>query len=602
MSTKLQKIWEDRVLRGKVAREKWATEFKIKMGRDYFEGRNNPGYPADEWINVNKIYSHLSAQLPLLYSIDPYFYVKVSKSFSTEPTDIAQMEQRGKIRQAYLNYLKKELQLKEKARLGILDAHFEYGVLKVRRASDSKKHPHAGQPILDDDGKKMKGEDGETLVYPDALPVNERYEICRVHPCDIIFDEDAGPLEDSWGFIAQHMCMKKSEALDDPRYKRSAVKSIKSKAKDAKDEKKGVLGTVASWLSREEKEDAEYVDIYEIYDLKKREFLACADDADDLLIEPKPCPAGIDKHPFSVLFFMPRDNSAYPIPPVFNALDPQKEYSLSRSRLLTHRKRFNRKYEVDVNKLQDPDTELAKLESGDDGTMIRVMALGAVNPIADAPLDQQGLQELMLLNNDFVEIFGTPGASRGVADADSATEASILDHRLEVREGDKLSMVVDWITTAAKKLDQLVQYHIDRDEAVKITGPQGEFWQIVKQQDYEKINGEFEYTVNLGASQPRLPQIERSQWIAFMSQVVIPFPHILTSPSIMKRMAEMFGIEDEAAIEEFRLLGAKIMSGQMPMPGGQGGGPSDNPVAAVLGAALGPSGGNTNGGGSPMAQ
>jgi hypothetical protein len=267
MSTKLQKIWEDRVLRGKVAREKWATEFKIKMGRDYFEGRNNPGYPADEWINVNKIYSHLSAQLPLLYSIDPYFYVKVSKSFSTEPTDIAQMEQRGKIRQAYLNYLKKELQLKEKARLGILDAHFEYGVLKVRRASDSKKHPHAGQPILDDDGKKMKGEDGETLVYPDALPVNERYEICRVHPCDIIFDEDAGPLEDSWGFIAQHMCMKKSEALDDPRYKRSAVKSIKSKAKDAKDEKKGVLGTVASWLSREEKEDAEYVDIYEIYDL-----------------------------------------------------------------------------------------------------------------------------------------------------------------------------------------------------------------------------------------------------------------------------------------------------------------------------------------------
>jgi hypothetical protein len=602
MSTKLQKIWEDRVLRGKVAREKWATEFKIKMGRDYFEGRNNPGYPADEWINVNKIYSHLSAQLPLLYSIDPYFYVKVSKSFSTEPTDIAQMEQRGKIRQAYLNYLKKELQLKEKARLGILDAHFEYGVLKVRRASDSKKHPHAGQPILDDDGKKMKGEDGETLVYPDALPVNERYEICRVHPCDIIFDEDAGPLEDSWGFIAQHMCMKKSEALDDPRYKRSAVKSIKSKAKDAKDEKKGVLGTVASWLSREEKEDAEYVDIYEIYDLKKREFLACADDADDLLIEPKPCPAGIDKHPFSVLFFMPRDNSAYPIPPVFNALDPQKEYSLSRSRLLTHRKRFNRKYEVDVNKLQDPDTELAKLESGDDGTMIRVMALGAVNPIADAPLDQQGLQELMLLNNDFVEIFGTPGASRGVADADSATEASILDHRLEVREGDKLSMVVDWITTAAKKLDQLVQYHIDRDEAVKITGPQGEFWQIVKQQDYEKINGEFEYTVNLGASQPRLPQIERSQWIAFMSQVVIPFPHILTSPSIMKRMAEMFGIEDEAAIEEFRLLGAKIMSGQMPMPGGQGGGPSDNPVAAVLGAALGPQGGNTNGGGSPMAQ
>jgi hypothetical protein len=142
--------------------------------------------------------------------------------------------------------------------------------------------------------------------------------------------------------------------------------------------------------------------------------------------------------------------------------------------------------------------------------------------------------------------------------------------------------------------------HIDRDEAVKITGPQGEFWQVVRETDYEKIEGEFEYSVNLGASRPRLPDIERAQWIAFMSQVVIPFPHILTSPQIMKRMAEMFHIEDEAAIEEFRQLGLKIMSGQMPMPGGQGGGPSDNPIAAVLGAALGPQGGNAGGGGAPM--
>lgn len=599
-ASKLQKKWETRVLAAKKAREKWAEEFKIKMGRDYFEGRNNPGYPAEEWINVNKIYSHLAAQLPLLYSIDPYFYVKVSKSFAIDPAAIAMMEKRGKIRQAYLNYLKKELQLKEKARLGILDAHFEYGVLKVRRASDSKKHPHAGEPILDEDGKGMSDEGGKPLVYPDELPVNERYEICRIHPNDLLFDEDAGPLEDSWGFIAQHISIKKSEAMEDSRYDKKAVKSIRPKAKADDKKEKGIVGAVRSWLAGEAPGEDEYVDIYEIYDLKKREFLSYAEDADDLIMDVRPCPPGIDKHPFSILGFMPRDNSPYPIPPVFNALDPQKEYSLSRSRLLTHRKRFNRKYEVDVNKLQDADTELSKLESGEDGTIIRVMALGAVNPINDAPLDQQNLQELQLLNNDMVEIFGTPAQARGVADSDSATEASILDKRLEVREGDRLSMVVDWITTAAKKLDQLVQYHIDRDEAVKITGPQGEFWQIVKQQDYEAIDGEFEYTVNLGASQPRLPDIERAQWIAFMSQVVIPFPHILTSPSIMKRMAEMFKIEDEAALEEFRQLGLKIMSGQMPMPGGQGGGPSDNPVAAVMGAAMGPMGGNTNGGGSPM--
>lgn len=604
MATDLQKTWEGRLDRAKKKREEWAEQFRVKTGRDYFEGNNNPGYPVDEWINVNKIYSHLSAQLPLLYSIDPYFYVKLKKSYSIDPTQIAEFERRGKIRQAMLNYLKGELELKPKARLAILDAHFEYGVMKVRRASDSKKHEQAGEPIKGEDGKQLKGEDGEKLVYPDYIPVNERYEICRIHPCDFLFDEDAGPLQDSWGWLAHHTSMKKSDALEDSRYKRSAVKSIKPKSRQGKKkENVGLIGTIANMLTgRPDKSDDEWVDIWEIYDLKRHQFLAIAEDADELLISPKACPPGIEKHPFEILRFMLLDDSPYPIPPVFNALDPQKEYSLSRSRRVTHRKRFNRKYEVDVNKLEDVDTELPKLENGDDGTIIRVQSLGAVNPITDAPLDQQEILELQMINNDFIEIFGTPGAARGVADADSATEASILDKRLEVREGDKLSMVIDMLTGTAKKLDQLVQAHIDRDEAVKITGPQGEFWQTVKKDDYESINGEFEYAVNTGASQPRLPDIERAQWIAFMSQVVIPFPHILTSPTIMKRMAEMFHIEDEAAIEEFRQLGLKIMSGQMPMPGGQGGGPSNNPIASVLGAALGPQGGNANGGGSPMMQ
>jgi hypothetical protein len=606
MKSEVQKKWEERIQRAKKVREDWAKEFQTDLGRQYWEGKQNPGIPAEEWITVNKIYSHLQAQLPLLYSMDPYFYVKLKKSHAIDPQSIAQMEAKGKVRQAMLNYLKGELGLKPKARLGILDAHFEYGVLKVRRASEAQEHPQAGKPILDDNGNELKDEQtGKPLVYPDRLPVNERYELHRVHPCDYLWDEDAGPLEDSWKWCAQHMQMSKARALDDKRFNRSAVKSIKGKARSdsEKDRKKtGLMTRLASKFTKDDDDDL-FVDVWEIYDIESREFLMIAEDADDPLIKPRSLPPGIEKHPFSILRFTLRDNSPYPIPPVSPAIDPQKEYSTARSRLQTHRKRFNRKYEVDTNKLAgDADAEISKIESGEDGTCIRVMALGAVTPIKDAPLDQQNLQELMLLNNDMVEIFGTPAAARGVADADSATEASILDKRLEVREGDRLSMVVDWVLDAARKLDQLVQFHIDGEEAVKITGPQGEFWQIVKDTDYQNIEGEFEYSVNLGASQPRLPQIERSQWIAFLSQVIVPFPHILTAPAIMKRMAEMFGIEDDAALEEFRQLGLKMMSGELPMPGGQGGGPSNNPVAAVLGAAMGPMGGNTNGGGAPTVQ
>lgn len=596
----INKQWAERIQCAKKARDEWAARFQVEQGRRYYEGQQNPGYPHDEWITVNKIYAHLQAQLPLLYSVDPYFYVKLKKSFAVDPVNIAAAEQKGKVRQAMLNYLKGELKLKEKARLGILDAHFEYGVLKVRRAAAWQKHPQAGNPILDDEGEPLKDEAGGPLVYPDQLPVNERYEIERIHPCDFLWDEDAGPLESTWHWVAQHIRMPKSEALENPNYSKKAVKSAQGKKRD--DDKADKRTGLITRILRTEEPDETYLDLWEIYDLEKREWLVFAEDAKDLIMEPRSIPLGVERHPFCVLRFSLLDKTPYPMPPVSPAIDPQKEISLSRSRLLTHRKRFNRKYEVDRNKLADPDRDMSKIENGEDGTCVEVLALGAVNPIKDAPLDQQNLMELQLLNADMVEIFGTPGSARGVADSDSATEASILDKRLEVREGDRMSMVVDWITDVARKLDQLVAVHIDRDEAVKITGPQGEFWQVIREADYEKVEGEFEYGVNLGASQPRLPDIERAQWIAFMSQVVIPFPHILTAPQVMKRMAEMFHIEDEAALEEFRQIGLKIMQGMMPMPGGQGGGATDNPIAAVMGAALGQQGGNVNGGGSPMLQ
>jgi hypothetical protein len=606
----LQKCWNERIERAKKAREQWAKNFETQKGRDYWEGRQNPGYPEDEWITINKIYAHLQAQLPTLYSIDPYFYVKLKKSYQVDPQRIAEFEAKGRGRQAMLNYLKGELDLKSHARLAIQDAYFEFGVLKVRHASDSTKHPHAGEPILDEDGEEVKDpETGKAMVYPDTLPANERYELTRLHPGCFLWDADAGPLEPSWNWCGDYRVISKAEALEDPTFDKKAVRDAKGgdrsvvdrKDGDAASKPSGIISAITSAFSRK-KDDEVFLKVWQIWDLKKREFLNYCETASSLFTEPRSCPPGVEKHPYSFLRFTLRDDSPYPFPPVSPALGPQKEVSLSRSRLMTHRKRFNRKYEVDVNKLMDADTELPKLESGDDGTIVRVMALGAVNPINDAPLDQQNLQELQFLNNDLVEVFGTPSSARGVADSDSATEASILDTRLAIREGDKLSMVKDFVITAASKLDMLVQFHIDKDEAVKVTGTQGEFWQVIKESDYEEIEGEYQYSVNVGASQPRLPEIERSQWIAFMSQVVIPFPQILTAPSVMRRMAEMFGIEDDAAIEELRQLGLKMMSGQMPMPGNQGGGPSNNPVSAIMGAAMGPMGGNTNGGGSPMAK
>jgi hypothetical protein len=295
-----------------------------------------------------------------------------------------------------------------------------------------------------------------------------------------------------------------------------------------------------------------------------------------------------------------RDRSPYPIPPVSQALDQQRELNEARTKALIHRKRFNRKYEV-VSSLLESEDELDKLVVGDDGTIIQVQQLGAVSPIRDAPLDQQTYTEISAINRDFLELMGPSPDALQISRADSATEAAIVDQRLEIREGDKLSIVTDWIIEAGRKIDQLVQAHITRDEAVRVIGPSGEeMWELVSAESYEDIAGEFEYSVNVGASQPRVPQVERSQWLAFL-QVLGQFPQLMTSRRLMAHMASLHHLEDETMIQELVQIGEQ-MSQQLAQGAGQeGGGVSpvagvnpENPITSILGAALGANGGANN--------
>jgi hypothetical protein len=568
-----QKSWEDKISRAKAVRANWAKQFKVEMGREYFEGKQNPGVPEAEWLTINKIYSHVKAILPALYAQDPYFYVKLKRSFSPNPMDIAMYEQRAKIRQAYLNYLKDEIKLKDEVRLCVQDGEFEYGIAKTHYVTNQVKNPDAGKPILGDDGIPMVDENTmEIIVEPEMIPVDERYVVERVHPNDFVWDEDAGPTPRTWKWCAQHLCLSIEEARENRLFNKSALKALEKKVsasetndedrKKREDRKKGgdIKGKSETATDKTPKEEKKNVHIWEIYELKRKRWSVIAEGGDIPLVDDEELPPGTEKMPYSILRFTYRDDSPYPIPPISQGLDVQKEFNTGRSRIMTHRKRFNRKY-IAVGQWEPE--ELSKIETGDDGTIAKSNVPGAtITALQDAPLDQSGYLEIGYLNNDLIELLGgSTDEARGIAGADSATQASILDKRLDMKEGDAISMVVEFVKDIARKLDQLVQAHITKDEAVKITGPQGEFWQMVKATDYEKINGEFEYDVNVGATIPRMPQTERASWMAFL-QLVATVPQLLMSKALLKEMAQQHHIENESLIDEIYNIGRMMMQQQ----------------------------------------
>ena len=612
-----QKNWEDRITRAKAVRKNWKDKFRVDLGYEFYEGAQNPGVPDDEWITINKIYSHVKSQLPALYSADPYFYVKLKRSFSPDPLMIAMYEQRAKVRQAYLNYLKDELKLKQEVRLCIQDAFFRYGVMKVHYSVEEKENPDFGAPMTGEDGLPMIDEDSaEIIMEPKTIPINERYVIERVHPEDFLWDEDAGPSDKSWKWQAQRIVMTMDEARENVLFSKAALKELAGKSETSDDDqkkrterKKGsdIAGRAEGLDSKKPEEKSKTVVLWEIYDWRENAWTVIAENGTTPLINNEPLPPGIEKSPFEILRFTMRDDSPYPIPPVSMGIDPQKEFNLSRSRILTHRKRFNRKY---VAAGQWDETELSKLESGDDGTVVKSDIPGStITPIQDAPLDQWNYHEVNLLNNDLIELLGgSSDENRGIAGADSATQASILDKRLDMKEGDAMSMVIDFVKGIARKLDQQVQAHITREEAVKISGPEGEFWQNVRSEDYEEINGEFEYDVNVGATIPRMPQTERASWMAFL-QLVATVPQLLMSKTLLKEMATQHHIENEQLVEEVYKIGqmmvAQQQAGQPTNTPGSAAGVTENKPATTMGGIQGgpqslnmPMAGNTPPGGA----
>jgi hypothetical protein len=231
----------------------------------------------------------------------------------------------------------------------------------------------------------------------------------------------------------------------------------------------------------------------------------------------------------------------------------------------------------------------SKLEIGGDGTVVlQNQPMQSVYPVQDAPLDQNHVVEMQAIRQDFMDLAVGPNQRGATAGVDSATEAGILEKRTQIREGDKIGLVTDFLQDISRKLDQVVQANITQDQAVKVAGPRGEAWEVIRARDYDQIAGEYEYSIDVGQTTPQLPEIERAQWMAFL-QLIANAPQLALSKNLLKRMAELHHISDELMLEEINQIAKMMVQGAM-QPKQTGSLPNvteSKPLPAMMGAATG---------------
>lgn len=405
----------------------------------------------------------------------------------------------------------------------------------------------------------------------EVVVTEDRPFVERVSPFDFYVDPEATS-EDDWKWCAQRTVRELAEVRVDARYKPSARKKVKADVTiDA------VGGGEDTWRRAQEAVDqvqeSDRVVIWEFYDLVRGEMCVFSENGDGFLVDPVDMP-----YPFGVPFVLLPN---YEVPDAFwalgdlQAMEPlQHELNETRSAMVTARdldipKFFYRRDELDPQAIEalrsktpwqgvpvDGDTPFAEL-------------------IAQVPRPQASpmlYDHSTTIENDIDLVTGVSEYQRGEVPETrrTATEASIIQDAANARAADKLAQVEEFISQIGRRIVQLAQQYMTGEAAARASGSGAAMvlWTFTA----DDIEGEFDFEVEAGSTQPRNETFRRQQAQQMMNTLA-PFIGTFIDPYaiLSKVLTEGYGIKDPAPF---------FMAPQMPAgPEGQAPpGDAENPT------------------------
>jgi hypothetical protein len=555
--SELQNLWEERIVQAEREKQKWIDEFRCETLEFMYYGHQMPDWWShpETWFSVNLIYSAFKILKRNVVPKNLEVVVRPRRTFRADRELVEQLQVQSGLRQAVLQYWVEKLGVEAEARMAYLSAMWAFGCAKVGYNAVMEDNENVGRPVKDKQGSILW--DGDSMVLePDKHVVKEDFFVDWVDYECLLVDRDCSNNPDKTArWIAHKIFKPVEEVKKDPMYKNTG-KLGPSALEDREREylKQDDFKTPMTRMGRPGPalEEDEVVVLYEIYDMYRGETITIARDHNGPIRGPEDVPQGVGEHPFIFLKMAERRGSFYPIPAVFNWMGPQLEYNVRRNMMALHLRRYGRKY---IYYGMD-DSEMSKLEEGVDGTYAKADDPSArVEPIKDAPLDSAQYFDTGRLRIEFDEMSGVGALQRNVPDADSATEAEIVERRAREGESDDHEAVMEFISAIVTKLHKCIEANLTMDGAVQVTGPAGESWVFFGPEDFEAIEGEFVFEVKADAQPKDTLMVERAQLLQFL-EMIAKNPLLGASDTLLRAVAEKFPAvaHNEALIQEVRLL------------------------------------------------
>ena len=549
---------------------------------DLYRGKHWPRTTSAQrdLIAVNLSFSTVNVIAPSVAVNHPKIVVKAN-----HPED----EDRASFVQAVINHLWRHHDFRKPFRRAVKDfLIFGHGWMKVgwrfveqeRSLGDGERDEILDQAVVEADMFAMENpllagelptdeEIAANLPMTQMTIVEDQPFVERVSPFDIFVDPEATCVEDAM-WIAQRVVRPLKQAQEDRRYSPSIRKNLSANA--------GVNPMYSDGYYEDQITrylDDDRVIIWEYYDVPANTMSVFADQGEGFLVPPTAMP-----YAFGQPFVMLRN---YDVPDVFypiGDLEPieslQLELDKTRSQLMNDRKRYARKYLYHERSFGPEGREA--LEAEEDGRLVPVVDENkplseVVVPMPQIPISGDIYAYSNIIEDDINTVSGISEYARGAMPEirRTATEASIIADAQNARAADKLALVEIAIGSIGRRVIQLIQQYMTGEAMARVALKGGESMWVPYAR--EEIQGEYDFSVEGGSTQPINDTIRKQQAVSLMNAVAPLIGTVIDPAALaMHILEEGFDVKDpmKFMVQQPATPEEQAVAGEEPAPPQQG--------------------------------
>jgi hypothetical protein len=534
------------------AKDEWEKDYRCDDLEEYYLGHQHGDEEGDPYT-INLVFPSIEVKIP------SFLYAYPTLRVTPRP---AKADDLGSEADATCRLLEDTGQtLMTSRNVGWKDAHYyalqeafyRFGVVEHGYSTEIGDNPNGGKPMLDDDDEPMRDDDDNMIVQPDQVPIDEQVWSRRipakqflapaVSHNEVLYNDWLGYYE--WMHPEDIKATRGWENTDQKMPNKGQLKSkFRTTLGGTEEERNKRYGLVKVWKVR---------------DLRTRTRLIWPEGGEAFLVYGEK----FKILPFSILRFHPILDSFYPLPPVFNWLSPQDELNETRNEQRAHRRKARRRYTMLKNAVESG--ELDKLEAGPDQTVIEVNRQDALQPLEAAPLDRSVDFNVAQTQQDFMRISGVGGEQQGVNEAETATQANIIDTNSKIRDTYGRRQIADWVSSGmyamlsilrdSSALPIVVMVNVDWSspgafaEAEKVAAK----WKQIEANDLGAFD--FDVTVDIESMSPMNEDQRRQNWNQVLSVFANPtlMQVMMSSETIMRKTMGYYGVKSDRELQEIRV-------------------------------------------------